>query len=468
MFLINTQILLFYFGNTYLTLLMVTNIVSIQDLKGNATIYFGGAILAIFTALLPSEQFRNLQIKKKVLRVILLVLIIVELSIFKTFGAISPLTSLSRLPFQAYEQHQQYLELKELTNDAREKFYKSEIENYVELPKNLKNKPNIILIFTEGLSQNIIDDGRQIMPNLKEYQKKSLVFSNYYNHTAATYRGIIGQLYSGYEMRDADPNYLISLQELLTKMGYRTTFINTEPSNSMFTSYLKSFGFQYLLGAESTPENGNYFSDKEAYVKLWDTIEDNNNKEPYFICIYTFGTHATFDSEDEVFGDGTNAELNKFYNADFQFGDFMQKFENSPLTNNTLLVFTADHATVKDAGFTEAFPEYQREAWFTDRIPLMFYYKGILPQNIDVDGRNSLDLAPSVLDYLDITAPNYFLGKSLFAPKEKSSFIETIYNETVTYKCTNQGNVKDLSEEELKRANQTIKYYFALSMYYKH
>ena len=447
---------------------MVTNIVSIQDLKGNAAIYLGGAILAIIIALLPSEQFRILQIKKKELRVILLVLIIIELSIFKTFGEITPLTSLSRLSVQAYDQYQQYLELKNYTNDAKERFYKSEIEHYIELPKNLKNKPNIILIFTEGLSQNIIDDKRQIMPNLKEYQKKSLVFSNYYNHTAATYRGIIGQLYSGYEMRDADPNNLVSLQDILKEMGYQTFFINTEPNNSMFTNYLKSFEFQYLLGEETEPVNGNYYSDKEAYTKIWETIEDNDSKEPYFICIYTFGTHATFDSEDEIFGDGKNAELNKFYNVDYQFGDFMQKFENSPLTNNTLLVFTADHATVKDAGFTEAFPEYQREAWFTDRIPLMFYYKGILPQSIDVDGRNSLDLSPTVLDYLDITAPNYFLGKSLFAPKEKSSFIETIYNETVNYKCTNKGIVKDLSEEELKRANQTIKYYFSLSMYYNH
>ena len=69
-------------------------------------------------------------------------------------------------------------------------------------PNNLPESPNVILIFVEGMSQHIIDDERNIAPNIREVQSKSLNFKNYYNHTFATYAGIIGQLYSGYQLQN--------------------------------------------------------------------------------------------------------------------------------------------------------------------------------------------------------------------------------------------------------------------------
>ena len=109
-------------------------------------------------------------------------------------------------------------------------FYKDTIGNYVSSPLQKKN-PDVVLIFTEGLSQNIIDDERNIMPNVRMYEDKSLNFTNYYNHTAATYRGLIGQLYSGHQYNNNDENTLISLQKIMHDNGYQTTLINTEPNN---------------------------------------------------------------------------------------------------------------------------------------------------------------------------------------------------------------------------------------------
>ena len=42
-------------------------------------------------------------------------------------------------------------------------------------------RPNVILIFTEGLSKNIIEDERNIMPNVKALQEESISFENYFN-----------------------------------------------------------------------------------------------------------------------------------------------------------------------------------------------------------------------------------------------------------------------------------------------
>lgn len=71
----------------------------------------------------------------------------------------------------------------------------------------MKNKkPNVIVIFTEGMSFNVIDSvnnlGLGVTPKLDEIMKKSFFFINYYNHTAATFRGLRGQLTSAYQFKD--------------------------------------------------------------------------------------------------------------------------------------------------------------------------------------------------------------------------------------------------------------------------
>jgi membrane-anchored protein YejM (alkaline phosphatase superfamily) len=114
--------------------------------------------------------------------------------------------------------------------------------NFRKKPDNLTENPNVVIIFTEGLSQNIVTDDRNIMPNVSELEKKSLFFENYYNHTFPTYRGLIGQLFSGYQLQNYDENTLISVQEAFRKKGYHTSIINTEPLNLNFASFLESLG----------------------------------------------------------------------------------------------------------------------------------------------------------------------------------------------------------------------------------
>lgn len=64
----------------------------------------------------------------------------------------------------------------------------------------------------------------------------------------------------------------------------------------------------------------------------------------------------SFDSPDQKFGDGKHFLLNRFYNFDYYFKEFLQKFENSSLADNTILVFTADHATFEDSDFQAFLP----------------------------------------------------------------------------------------------------------------
>ena len=287
---------------------------------------------------------------------------------------------------------------------------------------------NVIVIFVEGLSENVVDDSRDIMPNLKALQGETVSFFNYYNHTFATYRGLQGQLYSGYSLEDMEPNSLPSMMDCLRGAGYYSAFINTEPYNSDFVSYLNAMSFDTVI-TDTAVATGvvQDISDKDAFELLYNTAEAyGGSGTPFFLGMYSFGTHASFDSEDEIYGNGGNRMLNKFYNVDYQIGAFMEKFKSSPLADNTMVVITADHATYCDEDFRNTFPDYYRADMSCDEIPLLIYYKGNAGQ-LNAQGRNSLDLAPTILDLLNIGYPESFMGDSLYRAKNERTAMDSFF-----------------------------------------
>lgn len=461
--LLGVQVLILIFGRTYLTLVMMTNLDSIEDLSGNSVLYISSAVILVIVSALPAKYPR---LKKNVLpSVVLSWILAIELIMVMYIGnEYSPFYAYLDLLHQQKAQVELQKELENIKASAGE-FYKDSLSNYRNKPEDLAEKPNIVILFTEGLSQNIIDDERSIMPNVAEYEKKSLSFDNYFNHTFATYRGLIGQLFSGYQLNNYDSNQFISLQDIFKTEGYSTTFINTEPNNAPFTAYLERLNFDNL---EGTPEeaNGpaNSISDKSSYEKLLNLMnEKEKSNQPYLIAMYTLGTHASFDSVDEIFGDGSDAELNKFYNLDVQFGKFMEEFEKSEMANDTIVIFTTDHCTYGDDAFYKSFPNYDRVSWEVDEVPFFIYYQGINAETIDANGRNSLDFAPTLCDYLDISSENYFLGYSLFEIAENNTNYDTIFHQGEDYYSTRGGTVSKLSNAEKEIVKEGITRYYAVS-----
>lgn len=463
----NVQMAVLMFANSYITMVMLTNLDSVKALSGKAGIYIPAVLIVIVFSVMPIQKIEFDKVSNILLVISSAGLWIGFLLIFGE--AFSPLYGYCDLGIQQYQSIQLQKMIRESVANAEDEeilteFYNMEIEDYRQKDAGLAEQPNVILIFTEGLSQNVISDEREIMPNYKKWQSKSLNFENYYNHTFATYRGLSSQLYSGYQLEDYDVNTLPSLQSILSNEGYDTIFINSEPNNEEFSAYLSNFGFDELLGDKNSVCNGeaDTISDKDVYEMLFDTAEEHQaTGKPFFMATYTFGTHASLDSTDQVFGDGTNDELNKFFDVDYQFGQFMEKFENSTLADNTIIIMTADHATYQDDSFSEAFPEYEREATPMDRIPLFIYHKGIEAENIDVNGRNTICLTPTILDYLDISVPNCFVGTSLFS-RISGSVCETSFTDAHILYTTKDNQINDMKKEEEKEFMQIVQNYYIL------
>lgn len=463
MLLFNIQVIVMTFANTYLTLMMLSSLDSIKALSGKALIYITAAVLVIVFSFLPVSPIKLLNKDFNILSVLLLL----ELALVMHFGnKYSPMYGYLKLASQQIKVKEKK-EYVSNTEKAADNFYKGYVLEMRDKPEALSAHPNVILIFTEGLSRNIITDSRNIMPQIKKCEASSLSFDNYYNHTFATYRGIIGQLYSGYQLDDYDKNELVSIQSILHDNGYNTCFINTEPNNADFTTYLSNFEFDELIsepGMDYTGLTGT-LSDKEAYESLYDNAMRLNEKEsPFFVCMYTFGTHLSLNTTDEYYGDGSVPLFNKFYNLDCQFGNFLEKLNDSALSDNTIIVFTADHSTAADAEYCSLFTEYKRYSPDIDIMPLFIYYKGIVPENIDAEGRNSLDLAPTLLDYIDISQENYFLGTTLFIPKAQLSneyILDTVFYNPYEIKRTQNGDICDLTDIEMSIFEQQLDTYLS-------
>lgn len=465
---IGIEIIVYRFAGNYVSLIMVTNLESIQGISGKTILYLLYIIPFILALCIPTPKIEGRFYKSFSKCGLVCVLLLTEFIIWNSRENSSPIENSILLFRNIYARQARYNKIAQSGNSDFEMldsmFYKDTIGNYVSSPLQKKN-PDVVLIFTEGLSKNIIDDERNIMPNVRMYEDKSLNFTNYYNHTAATYRGLIGQLYSGHQYNNNDENTLISLQKIMHDNGYQTTLINTEPNNQDFTNYLKIFDFDRIVTSNNT---NTWLRDDEAYALLANEVKEcYENSKPDFIVIYTFGTHATFDESKVKYGDGKNGLLNRFANADYYFGEFMKNFENNDKYNDLVVVFTTDHCTYEDEDFIRTFePSYTREDYFCDQIPLLIWYNKIEAQEINAEGRNSLCFAPTLLDFLDIDGDNYFLGDSLFSNNDVNNLIDKVYAipDEERYRITSESGISELDEAEFNIVNPIIKGYLSYTI----
>lgn len=328
------------------------------------------------------------------------------------------------------------------------------------------NNPNIILIFAEGTSELVLS--KKLTPNTIHFLNSSIRFSNYFNHTAATFRGIRGQMISGYqylggyypnkvgvgqmsqsEIKSKFSGYVESLPSILAQHGYRTVFCSPHSRKEQLAEMLKATGFEETYGFEDFRTSKQDLSDREQYERTFQILQEHvKSDRPIFLSIYLVGTHHGMDSPDIKYGNGANSYLNKFHNQDIWFGQFMNKLSTSGLLKDTIVVWTTDHATYPTSDFNSTFQVSRN--YFIDKIPLGIYYQGVEPVVINAKNRNSLSLAPTLLDILGIhRQSNHFLGRSLFSDEE--SPFNRISNIGNKFYLLDDGVVVEKTRKEMPR-----------------
>lgn len=310
---------------------------------------------------------------------------------------------------------------------------------------------NVIVIFTEGMSAALLGSYGSsypgITPNIDALAERSMRVVNYYNHTAATYRGLQGQMISGYPRSGGSGSssawesgnrsnvlskiHYKSVPMILKDMNYRTYFMSPHHDTVALNTLLRSLAFDKVYSYESItqelhPNSGHMtagsLSDEGLFNALRNLLSNpafQASKKSFFVGTYNIETHAFLDVDGagKKYGDGGNPVLNRMHNYDYQIGRFLRYFFASDYARNTILIFTADHSTYPDQYFRKVVSPYYRH-YFVGEIPLLVYDPGLaLPAVYDARGRTSLDFAPTLLQLLGIKKDyNSFLGTSLFEP----------------------------------------------------
>ena len=307
-------------------------------------------------------------------------------------------------------------------------------------------EPDVLVFLLEGLSARVINAYGSphvgLTPNLDRFAAASLRVTDYFNHTAATYRGLHGQLCSLYPLEGGSTGWnwrphdlmhrrYLCLNDLLADQGYETAFLDSYlDANSRTAEMLQSLGFGRVLSADDLSAsylNGEknrgagYLSDQQFMRSAIGFLEAQpsrtTGRPPIFTGLYNAETHIFLDvaSDGVRYGDGSNIALNRIHNLDDAFGRFWDWFLASEYADSTIVVISADHAHYPELAYIEiAGADYTRT--FVDAIPLMIYDPTRrLPDTLSADFATSIDLTPSIAHLMGLpNGPNPFQGRSIF------------------------------------------------------
>jgi glucan phosphoethanolaminetransferase (alkaline phosphatase superfamily) len=325
-------------------------------------------------------------------------------------------------------------------------------------------RPNILLIGSDGVNANnmsVYGYERDTTPNIKRFAEGALVVRNNFSNSSNTSGSLTSILTSKYptETRLLYPPDILKgvdayqhLPGILKQLGYYSVELGAPHFADAYTlGMLKGFdevngryaadniyfnlidvGFTndlaYFLSTvydriisrvlhifyiaemnnpyDLVTKSSNLISDQEKIAYIVDLFGEHKD-QPIFVHAHLMGTHGpNFNPTVKKFSDGTVQDKSwdidyyddSIYTFDILFGKLIDKLKKKNLLDNTVIILYSDHGI----GFNS-----------NKRLPLIFKFPGVNFGGEDVNIGQNLDIAPTVLDYLGITIPDWMTGNSL-------------------------------------------------------
>jgi phosphoglycerol transferase MdoB-like AlkP superfamily enzyme len=301
---------------------------------------------------------------------------------------------------------------------------------------------NVVLILMESMRGLEMQGGFRelpVTPALNGLEAQSLVFPNFYANGMTTVDAEFSILCSALPVVNEAPLYVRKptldircLPEILGERGYSTHWISAYRSNyANKRLFLKKHGVSGIHDEKSMqrsrarhPNVGWGMGDVDMFEQALEKI--GRFREPFFVEIMTLSNHHPFDHDydmefPERLGDvpGNShyrSYLRGMHYTDRAVGEFIEAARSQPWFAHTLFVILGDHAVRAYPTSPEGSslgPVLETEIYFRGR--LLLYAPGWLdPASHEVLG-SQIDVAPTLLDLLGVSADNSFMGVSLLA-----------------------------------------------------
>ena len=277
------------------------------------------------------------------------------------------------------------------------------------------NRPNIILIVWESLTEKVVND--LVTPRFNSLKDDGVYFSNMYASGDRSDKGLVALL-SAYP---AQPDFSIMTEpgksrklpfitQQLKSVGYNTGYIyGGELEFANMRSFMNYNGFDQVIGKSDFPKEtwGAKWGahDEFTFQKLFTNIQEQSKKpNPFFYTLFTLSSHEPYDVPVKPAIEGNSKTIqfqNSHHYTDSCFYDFILKAQKEDWWNNTWIIVIADHGHVLPGS------EYATHLPSEFKIP-MLWLGGAIKESTNVSGTYSqINLAPTIAAYLKLKPEDF-------------------------------------------------------------
>lgn len=298
--------------------------------------------------------------------------------------------------------------------------------------------PNIVFILVDTLRVDHLGFSgykRDTSPNIDALAEDAVFFEDAYAAGPHTPRSIPMLFFSRYpshmKWRRPTWNYPIVLPEnlglfeVLQEAGHHNSGISSHFYFSEEQGIRQGFSVWDNEGAGSISESNDAIASPRIWKKVAPEIEKlgeawRTEKQSFSLFVHLFDPHARWirhDAFDFGRGDTTHERHINAYDSEVAFADsyvgrIVEKLKAENLYEDTVIVITSDHGE----GFDEHGYYFHGQTLYNEilKVPLIIRVPGWHSRR--VKGPVSLiDVAPTLLELLDISVPSIFEGQSLVA-----------------------------------------------------
>ena len=320
-----------------------------------------------------------------------------------------------------------------------EKHSKEEVEKYMMELQQINDSttyvlntktPNIVFVLLESWSADNVESlgGLQgITPNFKSLEKEGLLFTEFYSNGWKSDQGMAA-IFSSFPVfpyvsiinQTDKARKLPSLNKSL-KDYHSSYFFGGQLTYGNIKGYLLSQGFDKVKdGADFKHLPSGSLGVHDEYMFTQFKEELNDLPQPFMSTLFTISSHSPYDFPAEhklSFNSKQDEYVNSVAYTDKCLGDFMESVKNEDWYANTLFVIVADHS--HNSPIKRRFAQKERF-----KIPMLWYGE-VLDANYQGNEWSSLsshlDIAPTILNQMDINVDNDYFGADILG--NNSGFI---------------------------------------------
>ncbi|MCL2326311.1 MAG: LTA synthase family protein [Proteobacteria bacterium] len=204
-----------------------------------------------------------------------------------------------------------------------------------------------------------------------------------------------------------------SFASIMREHGYHTAFFaGSDPDWDNQRAWLMRWYDDIIFNPKFNEQDRLIMQDVVRYLR-----DPNHTSRPFLVTAFLISNHQPFRLREEAFRLNagktlSEAILNTMYYDDDVLREFFEAIKDEPWFKNTVFIITGDHGT--DLGDRGKAPSYENLRREVTQMPLVIYgHSPNLPRGLQTTLASHIDLAPTILDMVNICASNAFMGHSL-------------------------------------------------------